>query len=310
MIFAESTREVFEHIGEENHLSEEKVYELGRVAGLVLLGFLHRDDTRKELQEALAINPMIANELQNELNKKLFAPIADLLDKIYSPLSKNTINSQKVIDSIIPAKPVSLENMPKPVSMPIAPQSVNTPAPKPAFLPSVPPASFSNVPAPVAVPTMSSSDSIMKKSPLVFTGSTASTPAPTTTPAPTAPKPMTFVTQTNSQSVPMGNVPKFKIETPGTMTGSAFGGTSTPAFSSAPRPAKIELGFTSPDKKLPVMPSTTFETQKSSVRYGVPTAPSFASELPKPEEKITTPTPAKIPPTPPSFGGGAPKPLV
>lgn len=294
LIFAETTANTFELIGRENHLTEEKTYELGRVAGLVLLGFLHRDDTRKELQEALGVNPMIANELQNELNKKLFLPVADLLDKIYSPLSKNTIAAQKGLDSIVPNKPVSLENMPKPAEIPSLPKTVDAVTPKPSFNPSVPPASFPSA-TPIAPQTIPE-----KKSPFVFTGSTSQI---TNQPSAPAPKPAAFVTQTGSQAAPVGNVPKFKVETPGSLMGSAFAGTSVPTFSSAPRPAKIELGFSGEEKKQAPKPATTFETQKSSIRYGAPTVPTFSQA---PTEK--NPTQAPLPPTPPKIE--PPKPLL
>lgn len=326
LIFAEDTKELFDHIGEENHLNEDKTYELGRIAGLVLLGFLHKDDTRKELQEVLAVNPMIANELQNELNNKLFNPISQLLDKIYSPLSKNTLSSAKSLDSVVPLKPVSIDNMPKPVGIPAAPQATaESPTPKsPSFSPSVPPASFPNTKIP-QIPTAPGAVGVVpasqtKISPLAFTKTPSLTPAPAE-----VPKPMSFVTQTNSQSAPVGNVPKFKIETPGTLSGSAFGGSNRPTFSSAPRPAKIELGFSTPDKKVLPTPSTTFETRKSSVRYGTPTAPSFSVQsTPSPEVSPSlvpkteiAPTPKKlevtmsglkIPPTPPK--SEPPKPLL
>ncbi len=273
LIFAETTKELFDHVGEENHLDSAKTYELGRVAGLVLLGFLHHDDTRKELQEALAINPMVANELQNELNKKLFAPVTDLLEKIYSPLSKATLGGAKSLDSIVPNKPMSFENMPKPAPMP-----------------SIPPASFPTAKVPeiptAPAPTNTPSTVPAKISPLTLTKTPSLAPTPTE-----IPKPMVFVTQTGGQSAPVGNVPKFKLETAGSLTGSAFGGSSAPTFGSAPRPAKIELGF-SPTERKPVSPSSfTFETQKSSVRYGAPVAPTFSSPVPAP--KIDAPASAK-----------------
>jgi hypothetical protein len=301
LIFAETTADTFEHIGEENHLTKDKVYELGRIAGLVLLGFLHRDDTRKELQEALGVNPMIANELQNELNKKLFLPVADLLDKVYSPLSKNATSAQKGLDSIVPLRPVSLDNMPKAATMPsITAQNVSVPAADLKFIPSIPPASF---PSPMPAAPQSTAETTTKKSPFVFTGSTSQVASQPSAPAP---KPVAFVTQTGSQSAPVGNVPKFKIETPGALTGSAFAGASAPTFSSAPRPAKIELGFSGDEKKQAPKPTTTFETQKSSIRYGAPIAPAF-SQIPTEQKTISAPK-APVPPVPSKIE--PPKPLL
>ncbi len=328
LIFSETTKELFDHIGEENHLGPEKTYELGRVAGLVLLGFLHKDDTRKEFQEVLAVNPMIANELQNELNKKLFNPVSDLLEKIYSPLSKNTLNSTKKIDSVIPSKPVSIDSMPKSAPLPaVAPTIVPTKPPlvTPSFTPSVPPAAFPSAATPI--PAAPATPDAIKKSSFVFTGSPI--PPSSTNQTQAMPKPMPFVTQTNSQSAPVGNVPKFKIETPGTLSGSAFGGSNTPSFSSAPRPAKIELGFSAQEKKTAPTLSTTFETQKSSVRYGAPTTPVFSvqpspmplqekpnTQIPALKDEISSPAKKievtvsglKIPPSPPKIE--PPKPLL
>ena len=306
LIFAESTGELFEHIGEENHLDETKTYELGRVAGLVLLGFLHRDDTRKELQEAQGVNPMIANELQNELNRKLFAPITQVLDKIYSPFSKNTLSSTKNIDSVVSSKPVFLDNMPKPATLPSAtpiPEIKNLGlTPKPPFAPATPPAAlppFGTAPISPNAP----GESLIKKSPFSFAGSPIPSQTPASQPVP-APKPMPFATQTTAQSAPVGNVPKFKIENPGVLSGSAFGESSAPTFASAPRPAKIELGFTKDEKKPVFKPTITFETQKSSVRYGAPQAPSFAPSPSSPESNKPA---TQSSPLPPKFE--PPKPL-
>lgn len=300
-IFNPEIAETVEHIGTENHLDDIKQNGLAKIISYVLLGILHKEDCRKEIQERLGVNPMIANELQNELNKKLFLPIADLLDKVYSPLSKNAIGSQKGLDSIVPLRPVALENMPKPATMPsIASQGGSAPAADIKFIPSVPPASF---PSPATAAPQTAPEAATKKSPFVFTGSTSQASGQPSAPAP---KPAAFVTQTGSQTAPVGNVPKFKIETPGSLTGSAFAGTSVPTFSSAPRPAKIELGFGGEEKKQTPKPTTTFETQKSSIRYGAPTAPTFSQIT---AEQKPTPAPqAPLPPTPPKVE--PPKPLL
>ena len=250
---------LIERIGEKNHLDDEKQKALAKVVSYVLLGFLHQEDCRKEIQERLGINPMIANELQNILIRDVFAPISQYLEKSYSPTLKNTPAVGQAVDSVISAKPMSLDNMPKPAPMP-----------------SIPPTSFPSTQAPQipTAPTVAGAApaSPAKISPLTFTKTPSLTPTPTETP-----KPMVFVTQTGGQSAPVGNVPKFKIETVGTLTGSAFGGSSAPTFGSAPRPAKIELGFSPAEKKQSPAPSFTFETQKSNVRYGAPVAPTFSS---------------------------------
>jgi len=297
-IFNPEIAETVEHIGTENHLDDIKQNGLAKIISYVLLGILHKEDCRKEIQERLGVNPMIANELQNELNKKIFLPVADLLDKVYSPLSKNTIGAQKGLDSIVPLRPVALENMPKSASMPsIAAQDTTVPAANIKFIPSVPPASFPN---PLSAAPQAAPEAAVKKSPFVFTGSTPQVAAQPSAPMP---KPAAFVTQTGSQAAPVGNVPKFKIETPGALTGSAFSGSSAPTFSAAPRPAKIELGFSGEEKKQAPKPATTFETQKSSIRYGAPTVPTFSQA---PTEK--NPTQAPLPPTPPKIE--PPKPLL
>ncbi len=299
-VFDAEISELIEKIGEKNHLDDDKQKALAKVVSYVLLGFLHQEDCRKEIQERLGVNPMVANELQNILIRDIFARVSQHLEKSYSPTPKNVPIAGQTIDSVVPSKPISIDSMPKPAPLPV-----------------IAPASLSAAAAPSPEP--------IKKSPLVFTGSPI--PSSSTNQTPAAPKPMPFVTQTNSQSAPVGNVPKFKIETPGTLSGSAFGGSNTPSFSSAPRPAKIELGFSTQEKKAAPTPSTTFETQKSSVRYGAPMTPSFSGQplpppikpnVPNPETKEEIVPPVKkievtvsglkIPPTPPKIE--PPKPLL
>lgn len=114
-LFSVQTAEIISGIGAESHLTQQKGSELGRIAGLVFLGFLHKEDVAKELQEALSVNSLMANGLQDSLTKKLFYPYVDVLDKIYSPKPEEELISRPQLDSVIaPASAPAPSTGPKP----------------------------------------------------------------------------------------------------------------------------------------------------------------------------------------------------
>ncbi len=72
----------------DEHLPNEKIYIVSKIAGYVLLGFLHPEDVAQEIRESTGIDIKTAEAIQEALNKRIFSPLRADIDKVYSPLSK------------------------------------------------------------------------------------------------------------------------------------------------------------------------------------------------------------------------------
>ncbi|TSC59773.1 MAG: hypothetical protein LiPW15_793 [Parcubacteria group bacterium LiPW_15] len=285
-IFSVQSAEIIGKIGEESHLTQEKTSEVARVAGLVLLGFLHAEDTAKELEQGLAINSLMARSLQDSLQKKLFSPYRDVLEKIYSPKPEEAAEPQRIsLDSITPAKAVPSAggiNAPKPLDTISAPPAAAPAAPKPAPSPTLPPVA----PAPAA-----------KVNPFASFGG-AATPAPTPAKAaePSKPVPAPFVMHTENKEPQIVQAPKFKLETSGAQL-SAFGSTGkVSTVPQAPKPAQVEIGRE--EKLKPRETVGKFESAPKAIHYS-----SLSSPITAGGEPTNT-----ISPKPVSFGNISPMP--
>lgn len=95
VLASEHSVEVITRIAESEHIKEERILEISRLAGYVFMGFLHAEELGHELQEALQIDIKIAENISKALNSRLFAPYKAQLEKIYAPIgqgNKNEIN--------------------------------------------------------------------------------------------------------------------------------------------------------------------------------------------------------------------------
>lgn len=102
---------------EAEHLPEEKIYHVARIAGYVFLGFLHPEDLADELSIQLDLSSKITKPIADAINARLFDPLRNDIDKIYNPLSKLKSNP-KIIQDIGPISNVApaaqLSGMPPP----------------------------------------------------------------------------------------------------------------------------------------------------------------------------------------------------
>lgn len=85
-LFSQESDELIWRIGEAHHLNDEKKSILTTIVGDVIMGFLHPDDLRRELQEVLGIDIRIAASISREVNKRIFYPIRDEIRKVYTPI--------------------------------------------------------------------------------------------------------------------------------------------------------------------------------------------------------------------------------
>lgn len=113
-LVSEQSVAVLEKIAKDEHIPEEKITTISRVAGYVLMGFLHIEDTAQELKEALGIDPRIAESIAKTLNSKIFSAFKNQIEKLYQPVGKEEMGSlasqemafQKAKERPLPPKPM------------------------------------------------------------------------------------------------------------------------------------------------------------------------------------------------------------
>lgn len=92
--FSPYNTSLIQKIGEQNHLSEEKISTISLLVGYILFGFVHPEDLAKEIKIELNIAPEIANSIADEIDRKIFMPIRSDLEKVYQP----AVAAESVVD--------------------------------------------------------------------------------------------------------------------------------------------------------------------------------------------------------------------
>lgn len=111
---------------EAEHIPDEKIYGVARIAGYVLMGFLHPEDMAEELKESLSIDPKICASIASAINQRIFAPVRKDIDTVYAPPSRFAVGP-KIIQDISPFMKVA--SAPAPLVMPKAPIIPTAPVP-------------------------------------------------------------------------------------------------------------------------------------------------------------------------------------
>ncbi len=83
-IFSVDTAEIIREIGEKHKLMIDKIGELADEIGLVMLGFTHPSQFISNLGDRLGVDKVIAKEIAEEVNSKIFFPIRENLKKIHA----------------------------------------------------------------------------------------------------------------------------------------------------------------------------------------------------------------------------------
>jgi len=73
-------------IGIKNHLIEDKIAIISILAGDVLFGFSQIEDLSSQIQKNLNLDPRTAQEINNEINKRIFTPLLQEINKVYDPI--------------------------------------------------------------------------------------------------------------------------------------------------------------------------------------------------------------------------------
>jgi len=94
-LFSEHNANLLWQICGGQHLTEDKISVIATIAGDVILGFIHAEDLAKEIKNELGINQEIANTIALEIDRKIFGPIRNDLEKVYSmPAEEKEIEAE------------------------------------------------------------------------------------------------------------------------------------------------------------------------------------------------------------------------
>ncbi len=87
LFFSEEADGFLSTIGEEHHLSDEKISLLATNVGDVILGFIHPDDLAKYITADLGVDARLAQALATEIEKKIFASLLTELRQNYKGMA-------------------------------------------------------------------------------------------------------------------------------------------------------------------------------------------------------------------------------
>lgn len=107
-LFSEPNSDFLWKTCEAEHIPDPKIHDVARIAGYVLMGFIHPEDVAEEVQAAIGVDQKTAATIQSALNQRIFSPIRQDIDKIYAPLTKSQAGLQtgpKIIQEIKPSQP-------------------------------------------------------------------------------------------------------------------------------------------------------------------------------------------------------------
>ncbi len=165
-LYSETNSDFLWRTCEGEHVPSEKIYAIAKIAGYVMMGFLHPEDVALEIVEGLTLDRKTASDIQDALKKRIFTPLQADLDKIYSPLSKFETLPKKIQDIAASGpSPSMVFDMVSGGSAQASLKPLNSVAPKP-----VTPTSF-----PIAAPASQKPISAVLSS---IPGSTTRIPAP------------------------------------------------------------------------------------------------------------------------------------
>lgn len=174
-LFSQPNADFVWNLCTDEHLPEEKRYDVAEISGYVLMGFLHPEDLAGELAATLALDPKITKTIADEINKRIFVPLRADIDKVYEPVSKLAPSPMPIRDissgqaqamtpkpvplSPAPSAPSSFTKIPPASEGKFAPMSGAPWPTKPAPEPSkIAPGNWTTQKSAVVTPAASSSD--------------------------------------------------------------------------------------------------------------------------------------------------------
>lgn len=88
-VFSVQTSEIINQAVEQNHIPNEKIAGIAEAVGLVLLGFIHPEETQKEIQDRTGIDAATAKIITDSLQSKIFSFVKNEIVGVYNPIPAN-----------------------------------------------------------------------------------------------------------------------------------------------------------------------------------------------------------------------------
>lgn len=106
-VYSETSVDIVADACAANHLSEERTRSVHAVVSAVLMGFLRSDidDVSREIRERAQIHPDIAYGIAKEIDKRIFLPLRNDLERVYAPPRKERIPLKSIFEPIPVASP-------------------------------------------------------------------------------------------------------------------------------------------------------------------------------------------------------------
>jgi hypothetical protein len=250
---------------EVEHISDEKIYAVARIAGTVLMGFLHPEDMAAEIRDSLGIDLRVATSITNAINQRIFAPLRTDIDRVYNP-STTSAAMPKILEEVRPP----------------AAASMSVPAPRPPVSPVVS-APAAGPPTPKQEPIKPVAEKVAPLDEFARIGKGA-TPSQSQTPAP---KP--FILQTESTPRPILNAPDFRVPI---IAENIMGGKKGPEPLPT-RAAVVEFSGMPIPKPTPA-PELSTTPKVTAIHYGSENTTPMKPPTPEPMRTITEITPETL----------------
>lgn len=158
---SQESAEALQHILEAEHVPEQKRGRISGVIGLALLGFIHPEELRIEIESATGLPPQVATAIASAVVSRILEPLRQELNKAYAPVGSTPRATPQTLSDMRPAMPgmptliqsspikppapTGFGQSPRPITQPFASAM---PA-KPAAAPAAPAPQAAPAPAPV-----------------------------------------------------------------------------------------------------------------------------------------------------------------
>jgi hypothetical protein len=265
-LFSDVNADFVWNLCQNEHLTEEKSYQVAEISGYVLLGFLHPEDLAGELVSSVDLPAPLAKTISDQISSRVFAPLRADIDKVYSPLSK-------LGGSSIGSAPKILQNIDTSSKNDTAPSNIIPSTPKPTTL----------------------SDIGWSKQPAagLNVGVIAAIPVPTPAPKPTA-EPAPMMLHEDTIFKPAEKNVSFTLSKPG---GTAEMSMDRGAAQAQTRPAVLEFGGGATSVAGTSVPKPPTSALSSARPMTISTGTRNVSQI-IPPTPVPIPRPSQAPATP------------
>jgi len=137
IVSSEQAEKLISQIGKSHYLSKEKVQTLEQIVALILMGFVHLRNLKREISDKLFLNYDHTVALSNDLEQELFREIRGDLDQIYTPIEED-VSSHETSEENLVSEPTTQEMLPEKtedadnteINIPIREEKVSVQKPK------------------------------------------------------------------------------------------------------------------------------------------------------------------------------------